>query len=479
MTPSLVWFRCDLRIADNPALTAAIRRGGPVVPVFIWSPEEEDHWRPGAASCWWLHQSLVSLDAHLRRLGSHLIVRRGTPTAGGSLGVLRSIISDTNAEAVFWNRRYEPAPSDRDGKVEAALRADGLMVESFNGSLLLDPGLIRTKAGNPYTVFAPFWKACLAAGEVEMPTPAPARIPAPPKWPDSLPLRSLDLELKTDRAAGLRAAWKPGEGNARRALDRIVSWAIALYRRDRDRPGRPGTSRLSPHLHFGEISARTLWRAVTTAVEEDIAQPYLRQIGWREFAHHLLVHFPRTPDEPLRGNFSSLPWRADPDALKAWKRGRTGYPFIDAAMRELWATGWMHNRARMAVGSFLAKDLLLPWQEGARWFWDTLVDADLANNTLGWQWVAGCGADAAPYVRVFNPVTQGEKFDPEGHYVRRWVPELARLPSRWIYRPSQAPAGTLRHAAVELDLTYPRPVVDHAEARARALAAFREVRTGR
>lgn len=476
MNPSIVWLRQDLRIGDNPALTAAVRRGGPIIPVFVWSPEEEGDWPPGAASRWWMHQSLASLDADLRGRGSRLIIRRGIQENGGSLGVLRDVMSEAGAEAVFWNRRWEPAVRRRDAAVEAALRDGGTTVETFSGSLLFDPERIRTKTGSPFTVFTPFWKACLAADEPEMPLPEPGALFAPAAWPASLPLEALELEPRVDWAEGIRAAWKPGEASARRALDRIASWAISLYGRDRNHPDKPGTSRLSPHLHFGEISLPTLWHTVRTRVEDRLARPYLRQIGWREFAHHLLVHFPDATDEPLRGEFASFPWREDPSALKAWQVGRTGYPFIDAAMRELWTTGWMHNRARMVVGSFLVKDMLLPWQEGARWFWDTLVDADLANNTLGWQWVAGCGADAAPYVRIFNPALQAAKFDPRGDYVRRWVPQLAQMPSRWIHRPWEAPSGVLRDASVQLGKLYPPPIVDHAEARSRALEAFETIR---
>ncbi len=417
---SLMWFRQDLRLADNPALTAAVKRGRPVVPVYIWSPDEEGDWPPGAASRWWLHHSLAALDARLRQRGSRLIIRRGP-----ALPALRQLLRETGADRVFWNRRYEPVIGKRDAEIEKMLPA-----ESFNSALLVEPWELK-----PYRVFTPFWRACLSK-EIRRPVGrvAPG---APHRWPRAWPLDELGLLPKIDWAAGLRHAWTPGEIGAQRQLRRFTG---ADYAAGRDRPDLAGTSRLSPHLHFGEISPRQLWAA---------CQPhpaYLRQLIWREFAYHLLHHFPRTPDQPLRPEFQKFPWRRDVKSLKAWQRGCTGYPLVDAGLRELWATGWMHNRVRMVVASFLVKHLLIPWQEGARWFWDTLVDADLANNTLGWQWTAGCGADAAPYFRIFNPTTQAERFDPDGAYVKRWAPEISR------------------------------PIVDHRQARERALDAYDAMR---
>jgi len=467
MHPSvtLVWFRHDLRLADNPALSAAA--AGAVVPVFIWAPDEEGDWPPGAAARWWLYQSLARLDADLRAHGSRLIVRRGP-----ALAVLRRLISETGAARIVWNRRYEPAVVARDTAIQAALRAeDAVTVDTFNSALLFEPWTIANRSGKPFQVFTPFWNACRVTMQLDAPLRAPA-LPAPQQWPPSLALADLGLEPAIDWAAGLRAAWQPGETGATEQLGRFLDHAAAHYADDRNRPDRRGTSRLSPHLHFGELGPRQIWHAVQTAATLDpqrgalgAADAYLRQLGWREFAHHLLFHFPRTVEAPLRPEFARFPWRDDPDVLRAWQRGRTGYPIIDAGMRELWHTGWMHNRVRMLVGSFLVKDLLLPWQAGARWFWDTLVDADLANNTLGWQWVAGCGADAAPYFRVFNPVTQGERFDPEGHYVRRWVPALQHVSTPWVHQPWRAPGDE-----------QPQPIVDHAVARQRALAAFARVK---
>lgn len=473
-SPTLVWFRQDLRLDDNPALLAAVARGGLVVPVFIWSPDEEGEWAPGAASRWWLHQSLASLDASLRQHGSRLLVRRG-PTLPALLELARA----TGAGAVVWNRRYEPAVIVRDAAVKTALKAAGLEATSYNSALLFEPWDVQNREGKPFQVFTPFWKACLARPEPPRPLAAPRELLAPKTWPDGLELQALDLQPPIDWVWGMRDAWKPGEVGAAALLAEFLADAVRVYAGERDRPDRRGTSRLSPHLHFGEVSPRRVWHETYAAIAAGLtgeqtasAEWFLREVGWREFAHHLLFHFPHTPSEPLRADYKHFPWETNPTAFKAWKRGRTGYPIVDAGLRELWTTGWMHNRVRMIVASFLVKDLLISWLEGARWFWDTLVDADLANNTLGWQWTGGCGADAAPYFRVFNPVTQGEKFDTAGGYVRRWVPELAKLPDEWLHRPWEAPPLVLAGAGVYLGKTYPRPIVEHGAAREKALAAL-------
>ncbi len=436
---TLVWFRLDLRLADNPALSAAAARSARVLPIFIWAPEEEGDWPPGGASRWWLHQSLRSLEAAMRRQGVPLILRRGP-----SLDALRLLIRESGADAVFWNRRYEPALRARDACVQQALLSDGLCVRTFNSALLFEPEEIRNRSGRPFQVFTPFWRTCLPAAFGLMPRPAPTLEKT--RSHPSLPLNELALEPAVDWAKGLHAAWRPGEAGAQSMLHRFLNNAFADYPEGRNRPANVGTSRLSPHLHFGEISPRQVWAACSK--HRSIAsEVFLRQLGWREFAHHLLYHFPDTAGAPMRPQFVRFPWRRNRRELEAWQRGRTGYAIVDAGMRELWATGWMHNRVRMIVGSFLVKDLLHSWIEGARWFWDTLVDADLANNTLGWQWVAGCGADAAPYFRIFNPAVQAEKFDPRGDYTRRWVPEIDTS-------------------------VYPRPIINHARARERALEAL-------
>ncbi len=464
-------------MADNPALAASVKRG-PVIPVFIWAPEEEGSWPPGGASRWWLHNSLAALDAALRRKHSRLILRQGS-----TLKNLQELIRTTGARAVYWNRLYQPAARARDAHIQETLRQMGCEAESFNSALLFEPWQIMTQSGGPYQVFTPFWRACLKMPEPVAPLREPRTLSSPRVWPRSVPLVSLRLEPRMDWTGGIRATWQPGESGARKQLRRFVRAGISDYDHGRNLPSLEGTSRLSPFLHFGEISPRQIWHAAQTALarrtggeEQKGYMTFLREIGWREFAYHLLYHFPNTPERPLRRKFERLEWLRDAKALKAWQRGRTGFPIVDAGMRELWATGWMHNRVRMIVASFLAKDLLLPWQLGARWFWDTLVDADLANNTLGWQWTAGCGADAAPFFRVFHPVRQGEKFDPAGNYIRRWVPELGKLPAQWIHKPWEAPQEVLEAAQVARGTPYQRPIVDHAKARARALAAFAGIR---
>ncbi len=475
---SIWWVRRDLRLDDNPALDAALTAGGAVLPVYIWTPEEESPWQLGGATRWWLHHSLAALGGQLRERGSRLIVRRGP-----SLETLQGIIQETGTTSVYWSASVEPALQARDKSVAAELTKIGVKTNALPSGLLVDPATLLNNAGQPFQVFTPFWKACLKRPEPPLPLPAPSKLPAPENWPASESLDSLGLLPKIPWDTGLRAAWQPGSEGAKSILKKFAHEAVRQYTAARDRPASSGTSRLSPHLHFGEISPRQVWHAIKQATGgkpvgpmPSAAEPYLRQIGWREFAHYLLHHFPHTPTEPLREEFAHFPWETDAVAMRAWQRGQTGYPLVDAGMRELWTTGWMHNRVRMVVASFLVKDLLIAWQEGARWFWDTLVDADLANNTLGWQWTAGCGADAAPYFRIFNPVLQGLKFDPEGDYVRHWVPELAKLSSDWIHRPWEAPAEVLRAASVTLGKTYPRPIVDHAQARKAALAALKTIK---
>jgi deoxyribodipyrimidine photo-lyase len=449
--PTLLWLRLDLRLEDHPALQAALARGQPVIPVFIWAPHEEAPWEPGAASRWWLHQSLAALQAALVRCGSQLILRTLAP-GGSSLEALRSLIRETGATAVHWSRRYEPAVIARDRTIKDTLRGEGVEVRSFNAALLTEPWDVQNLSGKPFQVFSPFWRKVSATLELPPPAPAPRRIPAPAEWPDSVPLDSLRLQPTIAWAGGFADAWQPGEAGAAANLGRFLDGPVEHYGESRNLPGITGTSRLSPHLHFGEISPRQVWHA---APQWRTSQ-FMAEIGWREFAHHLLYHYPHTPDAPLRADFARFPWREDAAQRDAWQRGRTGIPMVDAGMRELWHTGWMHNRMRMVVASFLVKNLRLHWLEGARWFWDTLVDADLASNTLGWQWAAGCGADAAPYFRVFNPESQAAKFDTAGDYQRRWVPEAA--------------AGPLGG--------YPAAIVDLKASRVAALAAFAEMRKG-
>ena len=474
---TLYWVRLDLRIEDNLALLAAARKEASVVPVFLWAPEEEEPWPPGAASRWWLHQSLTSFATELETLGSRLIIRRG-PTKRA----LNDLLSETGASSVVWNNRYEPAVIERDRELAHTLHNRGIAVETYNSAILFEPSEIAKDDGTPFQVFTAFWKACLKRPEPAKPAAPPKTLATPQDWPKSLPLKGLELEPKIDWAAGIRAAWTPGEQGAQNALRAFLKQRFERYANDRNQPNVEGTSRFSPHLHFGELSPRRVWhvlRAARTPENAADVDAYLREVGWREFAYHLLVHFPFTTNQPLRQEFKMFPWRQDHRQLKAWQRGRTGYPLVDAGMRELWTTGWMHNRVRLVVASFLTKHLRIRWEEGAYWFWDTLVDADLANNTLGWQWSAGSGADAAPYFRIFNPILQSEKFDPNAEYIRRWVSELRNLPAPWIHKPWEAPPEALSEAGVELGRDYPLPIVDHDDARAEALAAFAKIRAHR
>jgi deoxyribodipyrimidine photo-lyase len=411
--PALVWFRQDLRLADHAALTAAVDKHVPIIPVFLWCPEEEGEWAPGAATRWWLHHSLSSLEQALIDKGSRLIIRRTQDSAAE----LNQLIEETGATAVYWSRRYEPRIIARDQLIKQRLRDVGIEARSFNAALLVEPWDIQNNSGKPFQVFTPYWRKVSAKLELPKPFATPARLRAPPAWPASTPLDALKLLPKIHWYGGMQAAWQPGERGALQHLERFLDTSVANYGETRNLPAQSGTSRLSPHLHFGEISPRQIWH---TAAKWRGSQ-FMAEIGWREFAHHLLYHFPRTTNEPLRLEYQRFPWRDDVEQLRAWQHGRTGVPLVDAGMRELWHTGWMHNRVRMVVASFLVKNLRLHWLEGARWFWDTLVDADLASNTLGWQWAAGCGADAAPYFRVFNPESQAEKFDPKSEYIQRWI----------------------------------------------------------
>ncbi len=481
MAVTIVWFRQDLRLEDNFALAAARLKGGAILPVYIWDETGEGAWPPGAASRWWLHHSLQRLDESLRGRGSRLVLARGKTAE-----VLAALIAQSRATAVYWNRRYEPAAIARDKKLKAGLVAAGVEAKSFNSALLFEPHVVQNKSGQPFQVFTPFWRFCQAL-PVEEPVRLPAgHLPAIDRWPASLELAELELLPRVNWGAGLMTAWQPGENAAMQRLKRFIAGALKDYAEQRNRPDTAGTSILSPSLHFGEIGPRQIWAAVRELSKDSGVFPvnrgagvFLTELGWREFACHLLFHFPRTPAEPLRREFAAFPWRKDATQLQAWQQGRTGYPIVDAGMRQLWQTGWMHNRVRMIVASFLVKHLRLSWQEGAAWFWDTLVDADLASNTLGWQWSAGCGAEAAPYFRIFNPILQGGKFDSSGSYVRRWMPELAGLPAEFVHQPWAAPAGILAAAGLRLGKNYPQPMVDHGEARKAALAALQAMRGAR
>jgi len=468
---ALVWFRRDLRLHDNTALRYALAKCDAVIPVFIDTTADESPWAPGAASRWWLHQSIMKLETSLTKRGSRLILRHG-PAASAMLELAR----ETGCAMVVWNRCYEPHWQVIDRRITRALQAIGIETASFPGALLHEPWVIASKSGGPYQVFAAFHRTAVARPDPLPPAAAPRRLPGPARWPSSRWLADFSLQPKIARDAGLARVWKPGESSARKRLAQFCRDGLDRYATGRDRPAVDGVSRLSPHLHFGEITPAMVWHAVRNAGHGRSAAAFLRELLWREFAFHILHHFPHTPNAPLRADFRHWRWRYDRKRERAWRHGETGIPLVDAGMRELWETGWMHNRVRMIVASLLTKNLNIDWRAGARWFWDTLVDADLANNTFGWQWTAGCGADAAPYFRIFNPVRQGARFDPDGAYVRHWVPQLRQLPDRYIHSPWLAPPAVRREASVELGKNYPRPIVDLDTSRQRALAAFRRLR---
>ncbi len=469
--PILLWFRRDLRLADNPALRHALELGQPIIPVYV-RDETQDIRAPGAASDWWLGKSLAALAQDLEARGSRLVLKRG-PAAD----VIRRLVAETGATGVLWNRLYDPGVVDRDAALKRALRADGVTAASFNASLLTEPWTVTNKAGEAFKVFTPYWRTAQAALQLELQGAAPSALPAPDAWPGSEVLDSWGFQpTAPDWSTGF-ADWRPGEAGARARLDAFLETGLARYADGRDFPAVPAVSRLSPHLHFGEIGPRQVWAAVADAEARrpalsQSADKFRAELGWREFSHALLYQRPDLEMQNFKPAFDAFPWRDDPAGLEAWRRGQTGYPMVDAGMRELWTTGVMHNRVRMLAASFLVKHLLIDWRAGEAWFWDTLLDADRAANAASWQWVAGCGADAAPYFRIFSPMGQGEKFDPDGAYVRRWVPELARLRGPALHAPWTASPMELRAAGVVLGKTYPAPIVEHGYARERALAAL-------
>ncbi len=469
MTVALVWFRQDLRLADNPALMAACQSGAHVIPVFIADPTPLTVSAVGAASKVWLHHALQALGDSLAACGSRLILRQGQ-----ALEVLERLLLETGATQLYWNRCYDPVTLQRDTLLKSRLK-NQVQVQSFNGSLLAEPWQALKDNGEPYKVYTPFWKALLKRGIQRSLVPVPAAIPAPAHWPASSTLADLQLLPPQRWDLPMMANWQVGEAAAMQKLHAFLDQAVVTYSDDRDRPAQTGTSRLSPHLHTGEISPNQVvyfaehYLAIHPGAETGIRR-FLQEIGWREFAWHLLYHFPQTLTEPLDTRFKAFQWEPEDSAgLARWQQGQTGIPIVDAGMRELWQTGWMHNRVRMVVASWLTKNMLVPWQQGERWFRDTLVDADMANNVLGWQWVAGCGADAAPYFRIFNPVLQGEKFDPTGEYVRRWLPELAGRAAKEIHHPRVWGDGW----------QYPLPVTDMATSRQRALERFAAIKQHR
>ncbi len=473
MTATIVWFRNDLRLSDNPALMEAVQLGQPLILLYIL---ETDGARPmGAASLYWLHHSLKALQDEVRALGGQLILQKGSAQS-----VLERLIKTYGPNTIVWNRRYEKQGLATDTALKTALKARGLSVQSFNGNLLTEPWEVKTKTGGYYKVFTPYWRAARVvisehAHKVE-PQAAPQSLSCLVAV-KGLDLAALDLlPSRPNWGAKMDPLWTPGSKGAHSALHAFLDGPVGHYAEDRNRPDKAaGTSKLSPHLAFGEISPREI-RAACERCDLN-TDKFMSEVGWREFSYVLLYHNPDLPTANFKPEFDAFEWEENEDNLRRWQLGQTGYPFVDAGMRELWATGWQHNRVRMVTASFLIKHLLIHWNRGEEWFWDTLVDADTGNNSASWQWVAGSGADASPYFRIFNPFTQGEKFDPNGEYVRKYIPELAKLPNQYIHRPWDAPKQVLAQAGVTLGQDYPHPIVDHKPAREKALSVYKDSRS--
>ena len=475
--PIIYWFRQDLRTSDLPGLLAAAATGRPVVPCYILDDISPGDDAMGSASRWWLHHSLEALAEQLDGLGGKLMLRRGQAAS-----VLTELIKETGAESVYCSRLYEPWANELEGALHDSLSKQGVTFKRYPGSLLFEPENIANKSGSPFKVFTPFWRHCRSGNTPALPKDAPGTVTWYQQPYNSEPLTSWQLlPSSPDWAEQWQQLWQPGSLGAKQRLAVFLGGPVSDYSEGRNHPALEATTRLSPHLHFGELSPRTVWHAAVNLAarqpqQADQVDKFLSEMGWREFSHHLLYHYPTITRDPFKPQFSHFPWLGNEAALKAWQQGQTGYPIVDAGMRELWQTGYMHNRIRMVVASFLTKHLLVHWRAGARWFWDTLLDADLANNACGWQWVAGSGADASPYFRIFNPIIQGEKFDEDGVYIRQWVPELAGLPNRYLNKPWEAPAAVLEAAGIRLGENYPHPIVDHKSARESALAAYASVR---
>jgi len=468
MSGALVWFRQDLRIADNPALFEACTNHETVIALYIL---DEKNSVLGEAQAWWLHHSVIALNDSLnKQLGLTLTLRKGEPFA-----IISELVNTLSIDAVYWNRCYEPSSIERDKKIKATLQQRNIEVVSFNASLLNEPWAIKNKSGEFFKVFTPYWKACrqtLISSPAKLITHKPASIDV-----KSDDLQTWGLLPRLNWASQFPQFWTPGEEGAQQRLNNFIKHHLQGYKTNRNIPAKQATSHLSPHLHFGEISPWAILRALEYAKLEphsDLAgiEHFLSELGWREFSYYLLYHFPSLPYKNFKSEFDAFPWHNDQSLLTCWQKGMTGYPIVDAGMRELWATGYMHNRVRMIVASFLTKGLFIDWRLGADWFLDTLVDADLANNSAGWQWVAGCGVDAAPYFRIFNPVLQSQKFDPNGSYIRRWVPELSSLNNTAIHAPWESMNETLIYSKTK----YPKPIINHSEARSKALDYYNHLK---
>ncbi len=479
ITPIIMWFRDDLRVSDNEALFEAASQGA-VIPVYIHDETDKNIRKAGAASKWWLHHALCSLKHDLEKLNSTLLVFKGN-----SEDVLTQLSKETGARKVFWHKSYEIPTRKRDDILAKTLQAEGFQTKQFAGKLLFEPEMIRNGSGEPFKVFTPFWKHCVKqANDVSALLPVPKQLKLPPLSITGEAIESLQLLPKLDWDKGFYAQWQVSEKAAGDLLETFMQKHLQHYSKGRDFPASNHTSSLSPYLHFGQISPRQVWHSVRGYVEsiapekQNAADKFLSEIGWREFCAHLLFHFPHMPTKPFKKEFDAFTWEKNQEWLEAWKIGKTGYPLVDAGMRQLWQTGVMHNRVRMVVASFLIKHLRINWQIGEAWFWDTLVDADYASNIASWQWVAGCGADAAPYFRIFNPILQSKKFDEEAAYIRHYVPELAKLPDDMIHTPWEVPPMLLLDAGLRLGKDYPHPIVEHAEARDKAMEAYKKMKIG-
>ena len=476
---SIIWFRQDLRIADNPAFKASIDGSKQVIAVYIHDEKSSDVRKHGAASKWFLHHSLKALEKQLEQKYKIKLIYR----EGKSLNILEEIISETNAEKVFWNRLYEPYFINRDTEIKESLTKDNIEVESFNGSLLVEPWQPKTGSGNYFKVYTPFYKKCIK----EHPPRESLRAPehSDKSYENNIKSDSLNswkfLPKKPNWAKNFEEEWKISEADAHDMIYSFLAGSVENYSEERNNPALKGTSLLSSYLRFGIISPNQVYYAAEAYKEKEPQKAsgidkFISEIYWREFSYNLLYNFSEIADKNFRPEFDNFPWDKNDSALQAWQKGETGYPIVDAGMRQLWQTGWMHNRVRMVVASFLTKHLLIHWKQGEEWFWDTLIDADAANNTASWQWVAGCGADAAPYFRIFNPITQGEKFDPKGDYIRKYVPEIAKLPNKYLNKPWELSEKELEACEVKLGKTYPKPIVEHSNARERALKSYEKIK---